>query len=564
MRALAFLLVIGCSASVDTAVEDPADGSTDEPVTDTVPTWSYTSPPGMRQLPQEDEAVLPGVRFGLRGYDQIVTAATPEGAELAIVPTQNTKRPLLILSERTQSRSLVWMLTPLGLLWHNAVVWDDGTADTGRVLYHVLEGGVMTATWTQAPTGSAFSVELNVTPVVVSPSIYRVGTLCIRVVAGRAALRGRVITVEATGVAQVLVYTDPHYDNAAVDLAGALRTPRPGRVSIANSAVVEKHVRFTSPTLGIDHVHALGTTPSEHPGPTLLADRAELFVEPTGWRISALAVKIIKTGPIGMRRMRYAHSSGVGGQTFNFYVFSPRGTVTLWPVGRVTEPYRLARIEDVVLADFPATQNDYSEDLGTNVMSTRTAWAFDATTLVEASTMTANVAISHTGQEGNSVDGGWRHTATGPLTRFLVGDGGGFVARTPPSNNSYRYDAGNAIQALYPTHAVFHHQRTWQGAWAERAQRIASLQASSTIYFGTIRDLHNTDVLAAGKSLEVGQVLHVAPKAEDPIDLHARYSLAQQPLQRAMLDLDRGAEVRAPWDLAITGDQITVAFEGDD
>jgi hypothetical protein len=328
--------------------------------------------------------------------------------------------------------------------------------------------------------------------------------------------------------------------------------------------VTGSHVRFQSPLLGIDRVLGIESTASNEPGPTLLADRAELHGgDPSGWRISSLAVKIIKTGPIGMRRMRYANGTNVGGQTFNFYVFSPRGTVTLWPVGRIVEPYRLSRYGDVMLADFPATSNDYSEDLvtGRDVMTTRAAWAFDARTLVEAATLTSRVALTHTGQEGNSVDGGWRHTATGPLASLAVGNGAAFVAM-PVATGSYRFDAGDSLHATYPDFSVFHHLRAWSGAWGERADRVASLRSAATIYFGAIKDLHQNEVLPANSVLSVSQVLHVDAPDVDPATLRARYALGDAPLRDAMLDLDGGAEPTAPWDLAISDNHVGVVFGG--
>ena len=56
-------------------------------------------------------------------------------------------------------------------------------------------------------------------------------------------------------------------------------------------------------------------------------------------------------------------------------------------VGRITEPYRLSLQRGVVLADFPSTDNDYSEDLagGRDVMHTRTAWAFVAQVYLQES-----------------------------------------------------------------------------------------------------------------------------------------------------------------------------------
>lgn len=572
MRLLPILVVLaGCAASTDVADEKPDPDAPPTPGTDEPAgaTWSMTSPAGIQQLPERDVAVAGEIELALRGWEQIATASAIDGsAGLSIVPRRAGRRPLPLLAEPTTNRTLVWMLTPIGVFWHNPIVWDDGKVDTdGRVLYHVLEGGVLSATWTRPPEDVSFSVELSAPPTQLDAGLYRVGPLRVRVVAGTPVATGNTLDVAPAGsVLQLLVYADPLLDGAAVNAAGALTKRIPGFVFEVPGPVAEKHVRVQSATLGLDTFLALGTSTSDTPGPTLFLDRGELAVGDSGWRITALAAKIIKDGVIGMRRMRYAHTAGVGSQTFNFYVFSPRGTVTLWPVGRVTAPYRLSLFEHgaarVVHADFPATSNDYSEDLpmGRDVLQTRTAWAWDETTLVEASAMRATQRIAHTGQEGNSVDGGWRHTITGPLSQFFVGDANGFVPTTVPAAGAYRYDDGDALYAVYPAHAVFHRQRAWTGAWEDRASRVAALKLGATIYVGSIKDLHRTDSLAAGSTLAINQVIHVDDVASDPAALHERYELTA-PLRDGMLDLDRGAVPTAPWDLAVTTDTRTVVFQ---
>jgi hypothetical protein len=563
MRYLLLLGLTACASSV--VADDPAptpDGGADAPTSPFAPAWSYTSPAGMTQLPEHDIAVDGALELALRGFDQIASARSGPDS-LRIVPRRGALRPLQLLTETTNTRSLFWMLHPLGIVWHNSIVWQDGKVDAGnRVLYHLLEGGLLDATWSRAPDGSTLSVELSAPPIELANGLYQLGALRVRVVSGVAALAGAVLTISPQlGSAQLLVYEDSVFDTVAVDAAGALLAPIAGKVSERAGAVVEKHVRFQSPILGIDQVLGLGDTPSTQPSAVLLADRAELYVGSLeAWRISALAVKIIKTGPLGMRRMRYARGP-VGGQTFNFYVFSPRGTVTLWPVGRITTPYRISRFADVTLVDFPGTDNDYSEDLpgGTNVMHTRAAWAWDDRTLVEAATLEANAALAHTGQEGNSVDGGWRHTASGPLASFAVGGAQGFTPTSVPTS-AYRFDLGDAAFAVFPTFSVYHQQRAWSGAWADRANRVAALRNDATLFFGSIKALHNTDVLAAGSKLTISQVMHGGAPGEDPLALHDRYTFTG-PLREGMLDLDRAAQPYASWDLAITGDEVGVVFQ---
>ncbi|HEX5064407.1 MAG TPA: hypothetical protein VFV99_33760 [Kofleriaceae bacterium] len=564
MRILVAVALAGCYSELATSPNDaPADAVGDSDVSTFAPTWSYTTPDGFTQSPEEDIAITGSLQLGVRGFDQIASA-TAGTESLRIVPRRASLGPLPLLTEPLNNRVLVWMLEPLGVIWHNPIVWQDGTSDAeSRVLYHVVEGGLLDATWSHAVDGTALSIEMTSPAHELATGLYELGALRVRVVTGTATLANRLLIVTPQlGSAQVLVYSDDVYDSAAVDAAGALLTPLPGKVSERSGPVVEKHVRFQSQILGIDHVFGLGDTPSPNASPVLVADRGELYVgSPDGWRISALATKIIKTGPLGMRRMRYARAGSIGGQTFNFYVFSPRGTVTLWPVGRITRPYRISQFGDVTLADFPGTDNDYSEDLpnGTNVMHTHTTWAWDASTLVEASTLEANATLAHTGMEGNSVDGGWRHTATGTLTSFAVGGAQGFAPKTL-GPTAYRYDTGDAAFALYSTFSVYHQQRAWSGAWADRPDRVAALQLASTIYFGSIKALHNTDVLPAGSKLTVSQVLHAGDTTDDPAALHARYTLSE-PLRDGMLDLDLDAKPQAPWDLAIAGDERGVVFQ---
>jgi len=560
---LAVFALAGCTAAV---ADDPPDHTRPDAGVDAhasafAPAWSYATPDGITQLPEEDVAVTGMLRLGVRGFEQ--TASAQVGVDgLSIVPRRAALRPMQLLAEPVNTRTLVWMLEPLGVIWHNAIVWDDGKVDDSRVLYHVLEGGVLDATWARAPDDVSLTVELSSAPLALATGLYQLGALRIRVVTGIATAVGSVLVIAPRlGRVQLLVYTDLTYDTAAVDAVGALLTPMPGKVSVRDSAVAEKHVRFQSNILGIDEVLALGGTPSTQASPVLLADRGELYVgSPDGWRLSSLATKIIKTGPLGMRRMRYTHGT-LGSQTFNFYVFSPRGTVTLWPVGRVTAPYRVSNFGDVTLVDFPGTDNDYSEDLpaGRDVMHTRAAWAWDSSTLVEAATLEAKVPLAHTGMEGNSVDGGWRHTATGTPVSFAVGDAQGFTTETVPSS-AYRFDPGDAAFAVYTTFAVYHQQRAWSGAWADRADRVAALRVASTTFFGSIKALHNTDVLPAGSTLTVSQVLHAGDATDDPAALHDRFTLTG-PLRAGMLDLDRDAKPSAPWDLAIAGDEVGVVTQ---
>ena len=51
---------------------------------------------------------------------------------MRIVPRLGDRTPMLNLSERAGSRSLVWMLTPIGVYWSNPVVWDRGWHDGPR------------------------------------------------------------------------------------------------------------------------------------------------------------------------------------------------------------------------------------------------------------------------------------------------------------------------------------------------------------------------------------------------------------------------------------------------
>jgi hypothetical protein len=581
--ALLAALIAACGPG-DTSTGDPAEDQTppggkadSEPsVPDRV--WRFSSPAGLQQLSEEDVAHTDSARFAIRGWDQVATIASPDGtATVRIVPRRGALAPRRILTEATGNRSLAWLLTPLGVVWHNPVLWDDGVVQSpGRLLYHLVEGGLLATTMTGVADGTTLTAELSQSPTSIDPTVFELGGIRLRVVAGTPSVTGNVLSIApVANTVQLIGYTDAFYDTAEVNAIGALTTPVDGRVSVLPGAVAEKHIRFKSEALGLDTVIGLGSTPLDGPGPVVLADRATLFVgtgaETSGWRIVSLSVKIIKEGILGMRRMRYhqpdeAAGTSVGGQTFNFYVFSPRGTVTLWTVGRITEPYELslytAGTSNVVLAHFPATENDYSEDLSTghNAMSTHTAWAFDHDTLIEGSALQANAPLHHTGEEGNSVDGGWRNVVIGTFDKVLVGGAGGFTQKTPPANN-YRYDNGDATQAMFSAFSVFHRQRSWTGAWSERPNRIASLKMPTGAIFGHMKSLHNTDVLAAGSRFEVNQVVSTRTGVvPDPSQLYTEYALDGVPLRNGMLDLDHGAMIRASWDLAIRGDQVSVVI----
>ena len=169
--------------------------------------------------------------------------------------------------------------------------------------------------------------------------------------------------------------------------------------------------------------------------------------------------------------------------------------------------------------------------------------------------------LSHTGQEGNSVDGGWRHIVTGPLSRFSVGDAIAFTP-TPPGRSAYRYDPGDSAQVVIGELGVFHHMRAWTGAWSERANKVASLALGDTLYYGAIKDLHAGEVLPRWSELQINDVVSITTgDPPDPAMLRTRYALpADTPLRDGMLDLDLGARARAPWDLATSGGVAQVTF----
>src|SRR5258705_8769787 len=255
MHLISIPIAVALAACGASAGHPRADAPPDAPRPESPPAgddlvWSMSSPDGIQQLPEEDVATTGPLRLAVRGFDQIATAASAEGAELRIVPHRDTHAPLRLLAEPTGTRSLIWMLTPLGVLWHNPIVWDDGTTDAdGRLLYRALEGGVLDATWTRPPAGASLAVELSVPPITEAAAVYRIGALRIRVVAGTPVVAGRVLSVTpAAGRLQVVVYTDALYDAAAIDAAGALRDAAPGRVAEQGRPVARKHVRLPRPT----------------------------------------------------------------------------------------------------------------------------------------------------------------------------------------------------------------------------------------------------------------------------------------------------------------------------
>lgn len=517
----------------------------------------------------------------LRGWEQTAAVRSADGAVSArIVPAQGARRPLAILGETKGSRSLDWMPTPLGALWFNRVTWDDGSVGEGRLLYHILDGGLLDVTWSGAPADAALEVALSAAPAAVAGGVFKLGPIRLRVVSGSVASSGSTLTVgPAAGKLQVLVYADPIYDAADVDAVGGLRVPAPGHVVESPGPVTERSERFVSDVLGLDVVLAVDPATPTPVGPVLRADDCHLLVDPPGrkgWRLGCLAVKIVKSGPLGLRRLFYAHDGpapgiSLGGQTFNFYVFSPRGTVTLWSVGRVVEPYQIGwdQAHGVAFVRFPATESDYSEDLaaGLGALRTATVWAWDGSTLLEAIAMDTTAALKQTGVEGNSIDGGWRHVAGGAAPTLLrYGGAGGFTdvpgAASPPAG--YRYQPGDGVQVVYDGFSVFHRRRAWDGAWGASADRIAWFLAGSgsaaQLYYGFVKALRQGDVLPAGSHIEVSQVVRVEPGAAPAVaDLHARFALPPgTPMRQGLLDLDRGGTTSAPWDIGLSGGDVRV------
>ena len=116
IASIALLALFGSACANKPAVVgelDPPAGKSDSPASVGVRAWRIQSPANMQQLPEQDVATTDTAVFAIRGWDQIATAATPDGAAtVRIVPRKGTHIPRKILTEEVGTRALFWQLTP--------------------------------------------------------------------------------------------------------------------------------------------------------------------------------------------------------------------------------------------------------------------------------------------------------------------------------------------------------------------------------------------------------------------------------------------------------------------
>ncbi len=509
--------------------------------------WFSSSPQGMVQEPGYDTFLQDGLTFNLRGYEQMVEV-TDSNTTLSVKPKNGDLYPINFLTESSNFRSTAWYVTPLSDLWYDKIVWSDGTEDTGKTMYHVLENGLLNV----YSNSNQSVLELQSSaPIHNSSNIYTTGNMRVRVIKGYASVSSNTLTISpSAGEMQIVVYARNFFDDKPVNVLGALTTEYPGEVVETTGYVKQKHARVQAGSidkyLAVDPVNFTDTgLLYRYENPTGLADAVSIsmagdtFTYPR-WHILVRAVKNIKSDTYirANRRIQYEYLKDVDsyltGQTFNFYVFTDIGTQTLWSVGRIREPYSVYHYPDgKYVFHFPKTNYDHSEHgVGIEATTTKATWAFDDSTgeLIEGLEIKANMDLEHTGEEGQSIDGGWRHvtkgTATEKGTKYRDSSGSWVLDSTIRTSwPYYLYPEGNgafAIMSDSDSVRAYAQQRHWSGYWENRADQVAFYNhQDNKIYFGSMKDLHNDDITPAGSVMEMSTVYRGEATSDVPTDSEA-------------------------------------------
>ena len=524
--------------------------------------WKYTSPQGMVENSGYDSYAKDGLTFKIYGWKYSASVSDSSNT-LSITPINGGAAPSDM--SKGQQISLVWTLTPMSVLFSNSITWPSGK-DTGLTVYHLLENGVLDVYYANAPSGVSFQLSSTSAPTQVSSSIYQTGSIRIRVVVGSVSLSGNTIAISpSSGTLQFIVYSRNIFDNAQIDELGALKNPSPGEVVESSGFAKEKSLRIQISKINLDKYIAIDPQTPVDKG-MLIRDGAMYVTDSSGstdggWAAMQFVASIAKSGALTFRDFAYSFGNVFGSQTFNFYLNTPRGTMTFWSVGRITQPYSIYYYPntDVHVFYFPETQVDGAEDgFMTNTITTKVVYAFqDSTkTMITAENFKANADLYHTSVSGNSVDPGWRHYLLAPsdVTAILTHSGTWSTINSPRNSGSYTYSSGDAGYVVGAYSRYFLMKRLWRGYWESAQDLLPSYISFSTnnYIFGFMKGV--SGITPAGSTITVNHVVKLdstsdIPSYSDAQAAYQKFSI-QSPTVDGMIDLSNSdANTNADWDI---------------
>lgn len=504
--------------------------------------WKFTSPTGMVQNAGYDTYSKDSLNFTIKGWQ--ASAKVDDGPNyINITPMNGATNPWNILTDGTNGFGINWAILPLSDIWASNVSWSGTTVDTGYTVYNLLETGVLSIYWGNAGSGRKFELIGSSNFANPSANIYTLGNMRVRVVTGTPTLSANNLTVTPSGsTIQILVYNRTLFDTASVNQLGALTTAQAGEVVETTGYVKEKHTRYILPWLNIDKYLAIDPVNNMSTG--LVANGTTLYFSDSsgnfymGWGVSFGAQNGPKNGyPRAVKTLGISLNGASGSGVYNIYANQTtcggRYTMTFASVRRVTKPYSIyyyPKFNQSVFY-FSESINDCSEDLATITNMTRheVVFAFQYTptksTVIEGLKIEALKDIGHTGEEGYSIDVGWRHDAAMTSPKFKYRNStGAWLLDTAWSDAApyYKYPEGNGGYPI-TTQRSFVTNRHHSGQWGNRANEIAYWMSSTNqhVWFGPMKDIHSTDIMPAGAVMNTSGVYTVEPNSTVPSDSEA-------------------------------------------
>jgi PGF-pre-PGF domain-containing protein len=507
--------------------------------------WSFSSPNGMVQDPaSHDTYTYNGLTFNLYGWN--FTSVVANGVNsiqivpvnaLGGIPANGLLGQASTVSTATQhdleASRLPWQLTPLGDFRWGTILWSGNVIDTGNMLMDVLQGGLLNVYYANVPSGYTIQLKSGTAnvPTSLGSSIYTLGGIRIKVVTGTVGTLGTTTSVSpVANTIQFVVYNDTLFDTNSLDLLGAVNSISPPANTIPD-VVVENNrftkeksmeVTLTNFAVANDYIAVNPSTDTAGSGLYLLDNGVEpnggvyfgLFVinattqsTASKWDVSTLVESINSHGMV--RALHPFFGDGAfATQTFNIYGSFSTGTQTLWEVGRITQPYTISYYPSsgTTLYYFPQASDDAGYIDTPNVVNTVVTWGFQDSnhTWIETGNWIANIAITLTGKNGDSVDMGYRNwlsnLGSGTPTEYLAQNAinpVGWTVKLNPSGG-YFYPSGNAGYNIGPagTDSYFTIGRYWQGMFANIGNVIAEFQGTNQYILGFMKNFSSGTMLA--------------------------------------------------------------------
>jgi PGF-pre-PGF domain-containing protein len=507
--------------------------------------WSFSSPNGMVQDPAlYDTYTYNGLTFKLYGWN--FTSVVANGVNsiqivpvnaLGGIPANGLLGQASTVSTATQhdleASRLPWQLTPLGDFRWGTILWSGNVIDTGNMLMDVLQGGLLNVYYANVPSGYTIQLKSGTAnvPTSLGSSIYTLGGIRIKVVTGTVGTPGTTTSVSpVANTIQFVVYNDTLFDTNSLDLLGAVNSISPPANTIPDVVVEnnrftkEKSMEVTLTNFAVtnDYIAVNPSTDTAGSGLYLLDNGVEpnggvyfgLFVinattqsTASKWDVPALVESINSHGMV--RALHPFFGDGAfATQTFNIYGSFSTGTQTLWDVGRITQPYTISYYPSsgTTLYYFPQASDDAGYIDTPNAVNTVVTWGFQDSnhTWIETGNWIANIAITLTGKNGDSVDMGYRNwlsnLGSGTPTEYLAQNAinpVGWTVKLNPSGG-YFYPSGNAGYNIGPagTDSYFTIGRYWQGMFANIGNVIAEFQGTNEYVLGFMKNFSSGTMLA--------------------------------------------------------------------